>query len=57
MFLSRREQRLYKILVFKIDINCNSVGLLHHPFWLYLVLALLGIHFQLFKILSLAKDH
>ena len=29
----------------KIDLNCNFVGLLHHPFWLQLVLALLGSHF------------
>ena len=43
--------------VFKMYSNCDFVGLLHHPFWLYLVLALLGIPFQHFKLLSLAKDH
>ena len=43
--------------VFKIHSNCNFVGKLHHPFWLNLVLAFWGIHFQLFKLLSLAKDH
>ena len=31
-----------KISVFKIHWNCNIVGLLHHPFWLYLVLAIFG---------------
>ena len=30
---------------------------LHHPFWLYLDLALLGHHFTILKPLSLAKDH
>ena len=38
--------------VFKIDRNCNFVGLLHHPFWHLLV-----ITFQLFKLHCLAKDH
>ena len=41
--------------MFKIHSNCNFVGFLHHPFCLYLVLAPLGIHFQFFKLLSLAK--
>ena len=45
-----------KFFVFKIHCNCNFVGLLHHPFWLYLVLALLGIILQPFKLLCLAKD-
>ena len=39
--------------VFKINSNCNFVGLLHHPFWLYLVMARWGIHFQLFYFLLL----
>ena len=35
--------------VFKIDWNCNSVGLLHHPFWLRLVFRhFWGINFQPF---------
>ena len=33
------------------------MGLLHHPFWLQLVLALLVITFQLFYTKCLAKDH
>ena len=40
---------------YKIDWNCNIVGLLHHPFWLQLVLALSGQHFLLLKPLYLAK--
>ena len=36
--------------VLKIHWNCKFVGLLHHPFWLFLILALLGIHFQLFQL-------
>ena len=32
-----------KISVYEIHWNCNIVGLLHHPFWLYLVLAIFGI--------------
>ena len=36
-----------QIFCFKIDWNYNFVGLLHHPFWLYLVSALLGITFLL----------
>ena len=35
---------------FKIDWNCNCVGLLHHPFWLQLVLALFRNYFQFFKL-------
>ena len=35
-----------KIFRVKIDWNCNFVGLLHHPFWLQLVLVLLGIIFN-----------
>ena len=33
------------------------MGLLHHPFWLQLILALLGHLFQTFEITFLAKDH
>ena len=33
----------------KIDWKCNFMGLLHHPFWLYLNLALSGNHFQRLK--------
>ena len=55
--LIRSVWRASKFSVFKIEWNCNFVGLLHHPFWLQLVKALLGITFQLFKLLSLAKDH
>ena len=41
--------RASKFSVFKIDWNCNSVGLLHHPFWLRLVFRhILGINFQPF---------
>ena len=42
--------------MFKIHWNCNFVGLLHHHFWLYIALALLGIILQLCKLLCLAKD-
>ena len=42
--------------VFKIHWNCNIVGLLHHPFWLYLVLPLFWHLFSYFKLLCLAKD-
>ena len=45
-----------KFSVFKIDWNCNFVGLLHHPFWLQLVLALFCHHFSAFYT-CLAKDH
>ena len=44
-FWYRLEHQIFR--VFKIHSNCNFVGLLHHPFCLYLVLAPLGIHFQL----------
>ena len=30
--------RASKFSVFKIEWNCNSVGLLHHPFWLQFVI-------------------
>ena len=36
-----------QIFCFRIDWNYNFVGLLHHPFWLYLVSELLGITFLL----------
>ena len=39
------------------DINFNFVGLLHHPFWIHLVYALSGIHFQLLNPHCLTKDH
>ena len=39
------------------ELECDFVGLLHHPFWLNLVLALLDITFRLFKLLCLAKDN
>ena len=39
--------RASKLSVLKINWNCNFVGLLHHPFWLQLVLALSDHHFQL----------
>ena len=47
------------LLIFrdKIVWNCNFVSLLHHPFWLQLVLACLGHLFLIFEITSLAKDH
>ena len=43
-----------KLSVLKNDLNCNFVGLLHHPglFWHFC-----GITFQLLKLLSLVKDH
>ena len=43
--------------VLKINWNCNYVGLLHHPFWLQLVLALFGRYFSTFYTKCLAKDH
>ena len=43
--------------VFKINWNCNYVDLLHHPFWLRLVLALFGQYFSTFDTACLAKDH
>ena len=38
-----------KIFSVEIDRNCNCVGLLHHPFWLQLLLAPLGDHFPPFE--------
>ena len=55
--LIRSVLRALKISEMKNDWNCNIVGLLHHPFWLHLILALLGIAFLHFKQLCLAKDH
>ena len=37
--------------------NCNFVGLLHHPLWLQLLLALFGHYFSTFYTTCLAKDH
>ena len=48
--LIRSVWRASKFSVFKIDWNCNFVGLLHHPFWLQLVLALFGHYFSTFFI-------
>ena len=45
------------MLIDKIVWNWNFVGLLHHPFWLQLVLERLGHLFSTFEITSLAKDH
>ena len=42
--------RASKFCVFKIDRNCNFVGLLHHPFWLQFILAPFGHNFSTFKI-------
>ena len=53
---SRRFERI-TIFRIKIDWNYNFEGLLHHPFWLQLVLALSANHFQLLKPLCLVKDH
>ena len=47
----------HRMILISIDWNCNFVGLLHHPFWLHLVLALLGQYFLLLEPLCLAKDH
>ena len=47
--LIRSVWRESKFSVFKIDWNCNFVGLLHHPFWLQLVLALFGHYFSTFS--------
>ena len=55
--LIRSVLRAFKFFRVKIDWNCNFVGLLHHPFWLHLVLALSGNHFQLLNPHCLAKDH
>ena len=49
--------RASKFSVLKIDRNCNFEGLLLHPFWLKLLSVFFGIIFQLFQLLSLAKDH
>ena len=46
-----------KIFCVWIDLNCNFMGVSHHFLWLQFVLALLSITFQLFKVLSLTKDH
>ena len=54
-FVAFSEHRIFR--VFKVHSNCDFWGWLQHPFWLCLVLALLVIHFQLFKLLCLAKDH
>ena len=35
---SFRNHQFFRVI--KIHSNCNFVGLLHHPFWLYLVMAL-----------------
>ena len=42
----RRHRCALSLSDFKIHSNCNFVGLLHHPFWLYLVLALLTYIFN-----------
>ena len=55
--LIRSVLRAWKIFRIKIDWNCNFVGLLHHPFWLQLVMTLSGNHFQLLNPHGLAKDH
>ena len=41
--------------MFKIHWNCNIVGLLHHPFWLYLVLAIFGITSHIFNFFVLLR--
>ena len=47
--LIRSVWRTSSFSVFKIDWNCNFMGLLHHPFWLQLVFwHFLVITFQLF---------
>ena len=43
--LIRSVWRASNFSVFKIDRNCNFVGLLHHPFWLQLILAPFGHYF------------
>ena len=53
----RKLWSITKIFRIKIDWNCNFVGLLYHHFWLQLVFALSGQHFQLLKPVCLAKDH
>ena len=46
--LIRSVWRASKFSVFKIDRNGNFVGLLHHPFWLQLILAPFGHYFSTF---------
>ena len=46
--LIRSVWRASKLSVFKIDRNCNFVGLLHHPLWLQLILAPFGHYFSTF---------
>ena len=50
LWLIRSVWRASKYSVFKIDWNCNFVGLLHHRFWFQLVLTLFGYTFQFFKL-------
>ena len=57
LWLIRSVWRASKLSVFKIDWNCRFVDLLHHPFWLQLVLALFGHYFSTFYATCLAKDH
>ena len=47
--------RASKVSVFKIDRNCNFVGLLHHRFWLQFILILFCHYFS--KLHCSAKDH
>ena len=46
--LIRSVWRASKFSVFKIDWNCNFVGLLHQPFWLQFVLPLFSHYFSIF---------
>ena len=51
-----------KILPWNYHLSCNVmrllfVGLLLHPFWLKLYLALFGHHFSTFKLPCFARDH
>ena len=56
--LIRSVWRASKFSVFEFVWNCNFVGLLHHPFWLQLVLALFGHCFSTFVYTTcLAGDH
>ena len=48
--LIRSVWRASKFSVLKIDRNCNIEGLLHHPFWLQLILAPFGHYFSTFEI-------
>ena len=52
--LMRSVWRASKLSVFKIDWNCNFVGLLHHPFWLPLLSHFLTF-FQHFKLQVLLR--